>query len=307
MRSARRDPALSATIVESWALAGVRAGSALVAAGERLLLVQDDALAIVWIAPGARPGIHIQVIEGHGGPLAKADKPDFEAALLMPDGAVMVLGSGSTANRRRIARIDVPPGPPRSPPRPHARIAPADALYDALEAALADTPNIEGAVLRGGDVVRLFHRGSGVAASAIIDVPAGALQGGGERILSLTHWHLGTLDGPRGPVRLSFTDAASCPNDPDDPDDDDRIYWLAAAEDTPNPVDDGVVVGAAVGVLRGEDARFAPLFEPGGTPSTRKAEGIAVAADGLSGYLVTDPDDPARSAELCRFVLAGPW
>jgi hypothetical protein len=34
----------------------------------------------------------------------------------------------------------------------------------------------------------------------------------------------------------------------------------------------------------------------------RKFEGLALTADGA--YVITDADDPARPAELCRLVLA---
>jgi hypothetical protein len=293
MLTARHDPSLTARIIESFTLEGVRAGSALVDAGGRLLLVQDDALSIAWVLPDRNrgsPAIRLVVLEGHGGPLPKAAKPDFEAAFIEPSGGVVVLGSGSKSNRRRIARIDPDVG--------QARVFDADPLYDALGAALGDIPNIEGAVVLGEEI-RFFHRGSGAAPSATIDAAVGSLHSGLARILSVSRWDLGTLPGPAGPVALHFTDAAPGP--------DGRIHWLAAAEDTPNAIDDGLVVGAVVGVMYGGEARFTPLLESDGSASVRKAEGIALSSDGLGGWLVTDPDDASRPAELCRFVLEGPW
>jgi hypothetical protein len=146
----------------------------------------------------------------------------------------------------------------------------ADPLYLAVEAALEETPNLEGAVLLSDRrAVRLFHRRAGAEgrAGAMIDV--------------------------------TLADAAPGP--------DGRLFYLAAAEDTPNAVDDGPVIGAAVGVIHGGDARWAPLLEADGAPSERKAEGLALAEDGRSGFVVTDPDDASRPAELCRVVLEGRW
>lgn len=298
---ARPDGALSARIAEVLPLEGVRAGSALLRIGGRLLLVQDDALAVVWVRlpeGGGAPALERVVLEGHGGPLPKPEKPDFEVALLGPGGAAYVLGSGSKATRRRIARLDPASG--------RASLIDAAALYAAVEAALGELPNLEGAALVDGKV-RLFHRRAGAAAraTATVDVAIEALDGGPAAVLALTRWDLGALPrdlGPGAPPRsvpLSFTDAAPGP--------DGRVYYLAAAEDTPSAIDDGPVIGAAVGVIRSGEARWAPLLEGDGAPSTRKPEGLALADDGRTAFVVTDPDDAARPAELCRVVLAGPW
>lgn len=300
---AHRDAALSARITEIVPLDGVRAGSALIQVGARLLLVQDDAFTLVWVDPsgaGGRPALTRQVLESDGGPLAKALKPDFEAALLGPGGVAYVLGSGSKPTRRRVARLDTAAG--------RAHVLDADPLYLAVEAALEETPNLEGAVLLFHQrAVRLFHRRAGTEgrAGATIDVTLDGLEGGPARVLGVARWDLGALQRDLGPgeapreVPLSFTDAAPGPEG--------RLFYLAAAEDTPNAVDDGPVIGAAVGVIRGGEARWAPLLDVDGAPTERKAEGLALAEDGRSGFVVTDPDDASRPAELCRVVLEGPW
>jgi hypothetical protein len=79
--------------------------------------------------------------------------------------------------------------------------------------------------------------------------------------------------------------------------------YIAAAEDTPNAIDDGPVVGAAVGLLDGDVARYALLEEPDGTRSPRKIEGITFDPETGTGWLVTDADDPAKPADLCAFTL----
>jgi hypothetical protein len=133
-----------------------------------------------------------------------------------------------------------------------------------------------------------------------VDVTAEALDGGEARVIEISRWDLGGVPRPDGRlVPLSFTDAAPGP--------DGRVFYLAAAEDTPNAIDDGLIAGAAVGVLHRGEARWAPLLEAGGSPSVRKAEGLALAADGRGGFLVTDPDDAGIPAELCRVVLEGAW
>ena len=83
------------------------------------------------------------------------------------------------------------------------------------------------------------------------------------------------------------------------------MIYLAVAEDTPNAVDDGPITGAALGVLSKGEARFTLLEEPDGTLTTRKVEGIVIDRETRSTYLVTDPDDPERPAELCQVDLEG--
>jgi hypothetical protein len=294
MITSRRDPSLHARLTEIYPLggsaaAGVRAGSALAWTGGRLLAVQDDAFTVVWIDPATR-ALEPLVLAGEGAPLTKPEKPDFEAMLVAPNGALYVLGSGSAPKRRWIAHLD--------PACKSARLVDAGPLYDAVAVALGVTPNIEGAVLLG-DVVRLFHRGSGGSAfaNASLDVPFEALFGErrSARVLSLTRYDLGAI----GSVALTFTDATPLA--------DGRIVYLAVAEDTPDAIADGPVVGGAVGVLGPNEARWAPLIEADGSACARKAEGIALDTDGRRGFLLTDPDNAQLAAELCRIALEGGW
>lgn len=286
--TARRDDTLVAHVSEGFALDDgrgvfVRAGSALVAVGRRLLAVQDDALAAVWIDPRSR-ALESVVLAGDGGALPKAEKPDFEAAFAL-DGRVWVLGSGATAQRRRVAHL--------GPGRPIALLD-RHALYDALEAVLGMPPNIEGAV-PSDDRLRLFHRGPGRHRDAnfTLEVPLGVLDGAAPRILEVVGWDLGAIGG----LHLGFTDAA--------PLGDGRVAYLAVAEDTPDGIADGPIAGAVMGVMTSDAARWAPIRETDGAESRRKFEGLVVDPDGAGGWLITDPDDPLRPAELCRFTWGG--
>ena len=283
MIRAERDPALRARIRTTEPLPGVRAGSALLFTGSRLLVVQDDALAVAWVDPRTGAIEHV-TLEGSGGALAKATKPDFESAFLGADGAIFLLGSGSTPARYQAARLDSARGGEVS-------FLDCTPLFQALAARLGAAPNLEGAVLLG-ERLHLFHRGAGGEPSAIAEVAATALGARAVDLLAFTLCDLGTAAG----VRLTFTDAARC---------DEAIVYLAVAEDTPNAVDDGPITGAAIGILAHGRARFALLEDPDGAPTKRKVEGIAVDPATRSTFLVTDPDDPERPAELCRVDLEG--
>ena len=123
-------------------------------------------------------------------------------------------------------------------------------------------------------------------------VPLRALEAQEAEVSELQRYDLGTARG----VPLTFTDAAPCGS---------RTMYLAVAEDTPNAVDDGPIAGASVGLLDGESASYTLLLEPDGTPTTKKVEGVAFDPRTRTGYLVTDPDDPERAAELCAFSFEG--
>lgn len=283
MIRAERDPALRARIRSITPLPGVRAGSALISVNGRLLVVQDDALAVAWVDPGTGAIEHV-TLEGDGGPMVKATKPDFESAFFDHDGSILLLGSGSTTARYRAARLDITGGGA-------ARLLDCTPLFQAIRARLGSMPNLEGAV-RLGETLHLFHRGAGGEPSALIEVAAAAIGAESVALLAFTLCDLGTAAG----VPLTFTDATLCGE---------SMVYLAVAEDTPNAVDDGPIAGAAIGIIYHGRARFALLEDPDGTPTKRKVEGVVIDRETGSTFVVTDPDDPERPAELCRVDLEG--
>jgi hypothetical protein len=276
---ASREERIAARITQSWALPGVRAGSALLRVGQRLLAIQDDAFAAAWIDPATRK-VEPLVLRGEGRALDKQAKPDFEAAFVH-DNRIWVLGSGSRPNRCGIARIDAQAG--------EAVLLNALPLYGAIARELGVTANIEGAVPLA-DRLRLFQRGAGrsLKANYTIDVPLEVLSGAPPRVLDVVNYDLGVLHG----TFLAFTDAVALGK---------HIVYLAVAEDTPDGIADGEIHGAGIGILGAGGARWDVLNEPDGSLSRRKVEGIALDAGGA--WLLTDPDDPKKPAELCRVEL----
>lgn len=279
---------MEARIVAAYPLEGVRAGSALLRVGARLLAVQDDAYCACWVDLPDLQGTQF-VLEADGASLPKAVKPDFEAAVRTADGAIFLLGSGSTRQRTAIARLSLS----------HASVVIVDMpqIYDCVRRTLdlAKGPNIEGAVIEG-DVLRLFHRGTATA-SASIDLPLGVLEGERPEVLAWDWIQLEKMDG----IPLSVTDAAMVGRH--------RTLFLAVAEDTIDAITDGPVVGCAVGLLTGppdrRQVRWCRVFDIDGRPSRRKLEGVAVDDDLRGAWVITDPDDPDRVAELCRIDLSG--
>ena len=274
----------------------VTAASGIAPLGDGWLVAQDDATHAAWQRPGGVVPVRVlPPVEGHDrfseAAGTKALKPDLEVACPVEvDGhpGVVLLGSGSTARRTRGVLVTL------DGDRPDVRAAELGPLYGAVAARLgvpAGQLNLEGAS-RAGDVLRWYQRGNLAAGvpSAGVEVPLGALVAAllgradpGAVPLGAVHvLELGEVAG----VGLAVTDAVALP--------DGRELLSAAAEDTPNAVDDGPVVATALVLTDGGRVLdVAPVPEVGGR--VVKVEGLALrGVDGPVLHLlaVVDADDP---------------
>ncbi|MCA2216245.1 DUF6910 family protein [Jidongwangia harbinensis] len=283
--------------------APVRAASAIAPFGDGWLIAQDDATHAAWQRPdGIRPVRVAAAVDGHetfsSASGTKPLKPDFEAACPVPvDGrdGVLLLGSGSTPVRMRASLVTL------GAAGPAYRMVDLTPVFHRVAAVLGLPPdrlNLEGAC-RLGDRLRWFQRGNAAAgvpsASADVDLAAllAVVTGTGHPdrvgVAGPRRYDLGTAAG----VALAVTDAVALP--------DGRVLASGAAEDTPNAVDDGPVVGAALALLDGDrSVSVAALPATGG--AVFKVEGLAVRrarAGEVSLLAVVDADDPETpSAQL---------
>jgi hypothetical protein len=281
--------------------APVRAASAVAPFGDGWLVAQDDATTAAWVRGQLVTRVRLlDPVQGHD-VFSSADgtkhlKPDLEAACDVGGGRVLLLGSGSTPARMRCVLV----GPGRPPQVGHL-----PALYEQVAAALDRSPeelNLEGACVVG-EHLRWFARGTAAEGvpSASVDVDLASLlalvaRGAGRpELVDVRSYELGEVDG----VGLAVTDAVALPGG--------QVLVSAAAEDTPNPVDDGPVVASALVLLEGEQVvgqAELPLLEG----AVAKVEGLALIDHGPGGVrllAVLDDDDPAQaSAEL---VLSVRW
>lgn len=277
----------------------VRAASGVVAHPDGgWLVVQDDSTyACVWrdgtgtpyrLLPAVRG---LDVFDEASG--TKALKPDLEACVALPDGRVLVLGSGSTPARTKAVLLS--PGT--------VRVADLAPVLDEVTAALGVRPdelNLEGACVVG-EALRWFQRGlpgQGVP-SASVDVPLAGLLDllagvpAAVRVAGVRRYDLGTVAG----TALAATDAV--------PLGDGRVLVSAVAEQSATTYDDGPVAGSALLVLNGDavvDRAELPLVD-GAVP---KVEGLAVADTDVGGPLrlvaVVDADDPGTPSLLLELV-----
>jgi hypothetical protein len=297
--------------------AHVRAGSAccfvdVPNVGRRLAVVQDDAHFIALVDVAAPTTVDVVALPAGVGGLRQFDsvrgnkrhKFDLESMIAVDVGGaatLLALGSGSTAAREVLVVVTF------GSDGIDARIVALPALFALLKSRrdfAGDELNIEGMVIVD-DALRLVNRGNGagIGADAMVDIPLAAFL---EHIASPSEtpppvpgrcWRfdLGAIDG----VRLTFTDATRAR--------DGRLVVLAAAEASPNTVDDGEVVGTAIGVFNTDDGpTLYALLDEHGQPLCDKVEGIALdPQDADVAWIVVDKDDPAAPAQLLRVSLSG--
>ena len=285
--------------------APVRAASGVAPLGDGWLIAQDDAAHAAWLqADGTVAPVRIvDPVEGHdvfsSAAGTKHLKPDFEVACPVEhDGrpGVLLLGSGSTPARMRAALVTLEE-------EPVVVVADLSPLYAEVARVLERDPadlNLEGAC-RTGDVLRWFARGNLAAgvASASVDVDLhpmmAAVVGRGDAVQVQVRrpltYDLGEVEG----VGLTVTDAVALA--------DGRVLLSAAAEDTPNAVDDGPVVAAALALVEGDDLVDVVAL-PDVHGEVAKVEGLAVMeqGDGAVRLLAVvdddDPDKPSTCLEL---------
>lgn len=288
----------------------VRAASAVTRIADLWLIAQDDANHVaLWTQTS--PAEPLRVFAGVKGvdhfrsdAGTKHLKPDLEAACTVDvagDKVALLLGSGSLHNRMRAAVVTRAAGT--------WRVSAADLspLYDRVAAALGiplRTLNLEGACPVGPNL-RWFQRGHAQGApSAAVEIDLAALLAaiGGSAdprdidVGRVTEYDFGAVHG----IPLAVTDAVALA--------DGRIVVSVAAEDAPDAVEDGPVVGSALAVIDADRVVSVVPLPAAAGEDVVKVEGLALESDD-AGELrllgVVDQDDPDRPSLAVSLVLRG--
>ncbi len=166
-----------------------------------------------------------------------------------------------------------------------------------------DQLNLEGACVVG-DRLRWFQRGNFAAgtSTACVDVGLAELLAAVTGAIAVDRVEVGDVRrydlGAVGGVALAVTDAMSVAGG--------RVLVSAAAEDTPNAVDDGPVVGSALALLDDEGVLAITAIPESGRGAP-KVEGLTVHAttvDGLRLLAVVDADDPTVAIRAVGTAIA---
>lgn len=265
----------------------VRAASSVALVSDKLIVVQDDVHALARVDP--RSALAEPIPLPLEGPLARHrdDKADLEACALMPDGRLLVMGSGARRERRRAFAVD------DAGAAVELRATPLYDVLDDLLVPLGAPTNIEGVTFHG-DTAFFLQRppGRGDAPCAVVKIGVTALLESllcargldpiAGHVLSV---ELGEIDG----TRITWTDGVALYGM--------GLVFTATAEDTSDPTQDGAVAGSFLGMLdRGGRVALARVLDVDGSPLAAKVEGLALA--GARAWLVVDPDDERAPSDL---------
>lgn len=217
----------------------------------------------------------------------KKEKPDLESITILPPsvrvfasgGALLMVPSMSRKNRVRGALL-VRSGTEWAEPIP----IDFSQIYTALAGKVKEL-NIEG-IAFSREAVKFFHRGTkGNSQSAVIDFNIAAFlhdlfdthSPRAKHILGIRTYELGEING----CKLAFTDACTLP--------DERILFLAAAENSRNAYDDGASEGSVIGIMD----RHGSVVKTERIEGRFKLEGVTARQKGqeLDLCLVSDADD----------------
>jgi hypothetical protein len=214
----------------------------------------------------------------------KKVKLDFEAITKFENN-VYIFGSGSTENRNKMVQFDT---------TTKKVIATTDLsdLYLVMQSFGKINPddfNIEGAIYNGQSWF-LFNRGNGKTNKNVVFTIDGENLTNDFRVLA-NEYKLPKIKG----IRTSFTDAILV---------EDKIYFLATAENTESTYDDGEVLGSIIGRI---DTTTMKIEFTKKITDTHKFEGISISKKSgkeIEFFLCEDNDTEVLESNIFKLVIS---
>lgn len=295
--------------------AHVRAASGIAWVNDYFAIVQDDTNFVAIVDSMRKRVTAVTLPAGEGGKRQFDDgrgnkkfKMDLESCVLTShknQELLVTFGSGSNRYREKIVIMrDLKD-------TRQAEVYEASALYSDLRSAeefAGSEMNIEGAVFLN-EKIRLFNRGNGSSSEKLAPINASCdidwlslytyLINPEEKpplIENIIRYELGNLDD----LPLGFTDATNCGG---------KIFFSAAAEDSPDTVTDGRIAGSVLGVIDEHNKiRWTEVRDSSGNRFCTKVEGITFRKNEHNRvFVVVDQDSPNEPSQLCEVELLGDW
>lgn len=213
----------------------------------------------------------------------KAFKPDFEAITQYAD-SIYIFGSGSTENRNFMVQVD-------SKTKEVIKTQELTDLYLTMQSFAKIAPedfNIEG-VIYNGETWFFFNRGNGKTGKNVVFTVEGKNLVNEFQIIS-NEYKLPKIKG----VRTSFTDAILVDN---------KIYFLASAENSNSTYDDGEVLGTIIGRI---DVKKMKIDFTQKISDTHKFEGLTLykkSSNEIEFLLCEDNDTEVLEADVYQLKL----
>ena len=214
----------------------------------------------------------------------KAFKPDFEAITQHAD-SIYIFGSGSTENRNFMVQVD-------SKTKEVIKTQELTDLYLTMQSFAKIAPedfNIEG-VIYNGQTWFFFNRGNGKTGKNVVFTAEGKNLVNEFQIIS-NEYKLPKIKG----IRTGFTDAVLV---------DDKIYFLASAENSNSTYNDGEVLGTIIGRI---DVKKMKIDFTQKISDTHKFEGLTLykkSSNEIEFLLCEDNDTEVLEADIYKVVLS---
>ncbi|MEO0045655.1 MAG: hypothetical protein RL705_846 [Bacteroidota bacterium] len=259
---------------------GIGSASGLVYHDDKLYLISDNSTFLYEYHIPAEKLNKIALVENAQDNIAKKDKPDFEAIAIKGTDLIL-LGSGSTENRNLIFNYAIPTG--------KIQKNNIGFIYQKIkqEFAIADEElNIEGLIMHQ-DHIYFFQRGNGIKGKNGVIFSKDTPQN--------QQFEFEPIDLPAiKNVATTFTDAILV---------EDKIYFLASAEDTTSTYHDGEVLGSIIGRM---DAKTLKVEFTQQISSTNKFEGLTLykqSANEIEFLLCEDTDSEVLESNIYLLKL----
>lgn len=205
---------------------GIGSASGLLYHNDLLYIISDNSTYLYEYNIANEKLNKIALVEYAQENIPKKDKPDFEAITLKDD-HINVIGSGSTENRNMIILYNLK--------LKKAKVRSMVPVYSLIKSQLSikdEELNIEGFITNAG-ATYIFQRGNGMSGKNGIFYS--------DNKTKIPKYSYIPFDLPKiNNVTATFTDAILI---------DDKIYFLATAENTTSTYEDGEVMGSIIGTI----------------------------------------------------------
>ena len=212
--------------------------------------------------------------------IPKKDKPDFESISFL-ENKLYILGSGSTKNRNKVVRYKLTS-------KKHSE-KDFSIIFQDIKTQLEikdEELNIEG-LIQQNNIMYLFQRGNGINSKNGIIYSNEDIE---NRVFKFLPFDLPKINN----VSSTFTDAILI---------EDKIYFLASAEDTNSTYDDGEVLGSIIGTI---DLKTMKLKSSIQISNKHKFEGLTLykkTATHIELLLCEDNDSEVLETTIYKLVI----
>jgi hypothetical protein len=262
---------------------GIGSASGLIYKDNSLLIIGDNSSFLYEYSIDSKDLKRHALLENPMENTPKKDKSDFEAITHYGD-SVYVFGSGSSENRNKMIQVN-------SKNKTILEKTDLTDLYTLMQSFGEIKPedfNIEGAIYNGENLL-LFNRGNGKSKKNVVFTIKGKNLMNEFNILT-NDYKLPKIKG----VQSSFTDAILVDN---------KIYFLATAEDTNSTYKDGKILGSFVGRIDLQTMKIDSIKK---ITDSHKFEGITLYSknnETIEFLLCEDNDTEELKSTIYKLIL----